>query len=471
MSTYHLRLEAINLDAFVYDTNLVSTVRGGGLLLLGATRAVQTRFPDLQPITTGASAGLYAVEAPDDRAAAALRDDVQTFLRTDADLRHATFAVDVVPGDDFATSREALLALNRWRQWRQPTVAIPSSEGSGACRVDGVRPVSDEAIPRGSDKPRPASVSVYRRWRFGVEQKQAFYRQQADVEARFTVDFDELSHDPARGNLHGKLAVIYADGNHFGRIQRDECRTPEGQREFDVYVKGRRRAWLSAFLTAAQAPGSGFHTSEGALRVETLLWGGDELLLVVPAWKGWWTLGHFFEHVAGWSLFGRRLTHAAGLVFCHHNAPIRRIKALAEALAGSVKRQPGGRDDNRFAYQVLESFDHIAGDVDEFRGRRWQLPEELTLAGHDMRTVAQEVCALQAAEFPRSKLHAIAHKLAGARHDAERAQAREWIEATLASRPAARAPVEALRASFGGRDESAVTWLHVAELWDYLTVS
>jgi hypothetical protein len=42
MSTYHLRLEAVNLDAFVYDTNLLSAVRGGGLLLLRATRDVQS---------------------------------------------------------------------------------------------------------------------------------------------------------------------------------------------------------------------------------------------------------------------------------------------------------------------------------------------------------------------------------------------------------------------------------------------
>ena len=34
--------------------------------------------------------------------------------------------------------------------------------------------------------------------------------------------------------------------------------------------------------------------ADGTLRIETLLWGGDDLLWVVPAWKGIETLVHFF---------------------------------------------------------------------------------------------------------------------------------------------------------------------------------
>ena len=36
MSTYYLRIEAVNFDAFLGDTHDLSTVRGGGLLLLEA---------------------------------------------------------------------------------------------------------------------------------------------------------------------------------------------------------------------------------------------------------------------------------------------------------------------------------------------------------------------------------------------------------------------------------------------------
>lgn len=474
MNTYHLRLEAVNLDAFIHDTNLLSAIRGGGLLLLRATDRVRARFPDLKPITTGASTGVFEVSAADDRAAAKMRDDVDDFLRTDERLRHATFVVDVVRAGDYGTSREALRALNRWRQWRRPTVALPSTPtaGHGVCRVDGVRPASAEKVRKGTDEPLAASKSVYLRWEHGKREKQAFYKEETGVDARFTNDFDELANDGRRGNLDGKMAVIYADGNAFGQIQRRHCTTTAKQREFDGYVKDKRRAWLRAFLERAQVQGSGFHRGD-ELRIETLLWGGDEMLLVVPAWRGWWTLAFFFEQSADWQIFDQRLTHAAGLVFCHHNAPIRRVRALAKKLADLVKDQ-AGRDESRCTYQVLESFDHVGRDPDEFRRSRWPRTNELILAGRDMPAVRDHVKPLASEEFPRSKLHAIAKTLARdavgpAPADGERIAS--WIEQACAGRPKSKEALMALGACFPGEDAGTVKWLHVAELWDYLTAA
>ncbi len=473
MNKYRLRLEAVNLAAFIDDTNLLSTVRGGGLLLLGATAQVQARYPALEPVTTGASAGVFEFDAPDDSAAARMRDDVDDALRQDDALRHATFVVDVVPASDYADNREELLALNRWRQWRRPTLAFPSTldDKRWPCHVDGVRPAGAGLVPRRSDhRPWPASVSVHQRWTYGKDQKQAFYRTHAGVEALFTNDFDELSGDPERGDLDGKMAVIYVDGNSFGDVQRRHCASVDTQREWDHYIKEQRRQWLRAFLEQAQADGPGFHTKQRALRIETLLWGGDELMLVVPAWRGWWTLASFFEHGAGWQVFGERLTHAAGLVFCHYKAPIRRVKALARELAETVKAE-GGRDENRFAYLVLESFDHVGRDLEGFLVRRWPRLTEWILAGESMQELANQVRALEAAEFPRSKLYAIAKAIAadGGTSERGRAQAQRWIDQAVQSHPASQQAVHRLLTLIRGEHDSAVTWLHVAELWDYLT--
>ncbi len=105
------------------------------------------------------------------------------------------------------------------------------------------------------------------------------------------------------------------------------------------------------FLHALSAKPS---TRDAVLRLETLQWGGDESLLVVPAWIGMDLLQHFFHHTKSW----KPLTHAAGIVFCSAKSPIRQIQALARELAESVKNSKGGRDDNFFDYMVLESVDY-----------------------------------------------------------------------------------------------------------------
>ena len=77
------------------------------------------------------------------------------------------------------------------------------------------------------------------------------------------------------------------------------------------------------------------------VRIETLLWGGDELIWVVPAWCGMEAVQFFFDNTntkdAVWEVNGRRLTHAAGVVFCSCRAPIRSVVKLAKELAESVK--------------------------------------------------------------------------------------------------------------------------------------
>ncbi len=100
--------------------------------------------------------------------------------------------------------------------------------------------------------------------------------------------------------------------------------------------------------------------------METLLWGGDEIVWVTPAWRGWRLLTMFYESAKAWQLLGKSVTHSAGLVFCHHKAPIHEIVHLAKELNGMVKEK-GRRQKarNLFAYQVLESFDHIGRALDD----------------------------------------------------------------------------------------------------------
>jgi hypothetical protein len=252
---------------------------------------------------------------------------------------------------------------------------------------------------------------------------------------------------------------VYADGNDFGKRQREECITPELQTKFDVELKEHRRNFLKSLLEKEV-----FHRSDwlrktvnapDVYRMETLLWGGDEFLLIVPAWKGWTTLQLFFDYAKDWKLLGKDVTHAAGLVFCHHTAPISRMATLVRKLCESAKKVDKNR--NLFGYQALESFDVLPNDFHEYR--KQLAPnckvDSLSIDGTKMKAIADRMSVLKDTDFPRRKLFALAR---GAQGEDEK---NDFLTGL---------PQE-------GRDalnelakllSTEALWYHVAELWDYV---
>ncbi len=409
---YLLRVEAVNFDSFIYDTQHLHTIRGGGLLLLEVPETLCEEFPALKGIAHGASAGLYAFEAPDESRADALRNDIASFLQTDWRLRHATFVVDVQPrSEDFVADLESVTAKNRWRQWSQLTVTIPMPPiGKEICEIDHLRPASGEKELVKGEK-RAVSESVRVRLKHGRDQKNRFYEQESGLRglARFVRDFDDLTFGPERHNLHHKMAVIYIDGNSFGKIRGLLCGNLEPLSSFSQLIRGVHQGALTTLL-AEMRHDLGFQ-NRGEFRLETLLWGGDEVIWVAPAWRGWAVLRHFFEQVSDCSFGGEPetvpLTYSAGMVFCHHNAPIHRIVRLAKDLAESAKRRnhheasesavPEEPQEQRekeiqalrqyqhwFEYAVLESFDHVGLDLAAYRTRRYRREWPCALLGSRM---------------------------------------------------------------------------------------
>lgn len=488
-ASLYVRLEGVNLANFVEDVHDLSTIRGGSFLLLEAVEKVRERF-QLTAISTGASSGLFAVPGGGD--AATLRQEIEEFLHEDKDLRHATFVVDVCR-DEFPAAREALLAMNRWRQFQQPTVAVPSTPFHpvrNECAFDHVRPAVATIPVKKDDQPRPASASVKARRDFGRNRKTSFYAQElrkleepaagALLErvtgTQFVMDIEALAADEDRGSLEGKIAVVYFDGNRFGSIQK----TCAGEAElalFDRTLKTDRQRALAVLLQDAFDRPDGWWTADGELRLETLLWGGDELIWVVPAWKGWEVVSLFYGASLSWSFQERPLTHAGGIVFCHSSAPIHRMNKIAKDLANSCKAviarsEPpdthAGRD--LFAYQVLESFDEIGPDFDGFRAARHPGADaaDLVLRAQGMGMVAVHFDAVRRA-LPRSKLHEVLFALRDGR------DASALIDSIVAEMgDDARAALHELFRFFRkGAAEGdpwtayAPAWLHIAELWDY----
>src|SRR5258708_1534587 len=123
MAPYYLRMEGVNICNFIDDTADLSTIRGGSFLLRSATRSLGSL--GLTSVSTGASAGIFLFQAEDDHAAQKISQNVRDHLRNTAGLAHATIVVDFIAKSehDFLWHREALLAKNRCRQMRSPSVA------------------------------------------------------------------------------------------------------------------------------------------------------------------------------------------------------------------------------------------------------------------------------------------------------------------------------------------------------------
>lgn len=476
-SEYLLHVEAVNLAAFIDDTHELSTIRGGSLMLLSAVSELHVKIPTLRRIASGASAGLFSFGGDPD----AVMNQVRELLREEHP--HATFALAFLrASDNFQNDRAKLLAQIRRNQLRQPTVVFPGvTDTQKVCEIDHVRP--GVAWDKSTEPGRWLSASVDLRRRFGRSQRQAFYgrwtRDPDDPSDQgwtlpatlngFTNDLESLSKRVAPLKaLSQKMAVIYLDGNGFGKIQEQTIEERGDLERWDDDVQKKRRELLRSFLEkiAIDPHWQTGSAVERRIRLETLLWGGDDICWVVPAWKGWESLRYFFEVSKNWSFEGKDLTHAAGIVFCHHKAPIHTIRHETDLLVRLAKKRT--RDQSSFAYLVLESFDHVSGDPEAFWEKRlpkdWNATRGTVLAGEMKRF---EDLRLDLRDLPKLRLLQICrHLQAGQIGEAKKVAGRALLRLdglTPETRDWLTGPGESPMP-----DAAQAAWVHLAELWDYI---
>lgn len=471
MPLYRLRLEAVNLDPFIRDCKQLSVIRGAGLLLLDAPSLLAAGvLQGTELVTSGASMAVFEFEANNLAAAEARRDRAIQAVSQHPQLRHATFVVDVVPASaDFAGDRERLIALNRFRQMRSPRIAYCQAIEKQPCKIDGVRPAEiDEDFPDlGNVR---ISRSTHERREYGRTARQTFYGRVNAAEVPgapidipvFTDDFESLATRPHHP-LDRKIAVIHLDGNGFGKVQRECCKTVADQQAFDRLVQHGRLGWLKEHLRATSSEPAWLNGTK--YRMEILQWGGDEVTLVVPAWQGWSVLDGYFKASAAWLPFhGRKLTHAGGIVFCHHNTPIHSVTALVhDTLVERGPKKLTG-DGNFLTYQVLESFDTLGSDPDAARARYCPAgtrPAALCLKAEDMHVILSAFRSVRD-HVPRAKLHQVVHALLNA-EEPPSALVDDVQEG--AQRLAGPAEWDRLLLALNG---PPICWVHLLELWDYL---
>lgn len=506
MPKYYIHAEAFNLDHMVYDTHDISTIRGGSFILLDAIKRLPKVIPGrLEPIATAASKGVFAYEDPGDLAAQRT-GMAQEVLRTlhDTTGGHATFLVAVeeeIP-KDFPLVLARLEADVRRQQWRMPTIVVPDFDPTDQeCYLDGWRPgVKLYTVDRDVPEAKISASTHYRRQR-GRELKHTLFRElfepetteQDDVCAK---DLGQLATDSSKGILNGKIAFIHVDGNSFGRIRGEKCITPETRTAFDDCIQERREAFLADLRETAHTD-SDFRVraknGKDVLRLEVLLWGGDECTLIVPAWKGLEVLERFYRIADGLKFGDVPMTHRAAIIFCHSNAPILQIRLLADRLLGMTKKNITRQFEAAFATDpmlasmaqadrarqlewlsnaeygnaarclVLESFDMLRGSLEQFLKRYYGIvgTTGMLLYGHKMSELRDNLHTICEAA-PKGRVVEMARAIS----QGDAAGAKELRKRLLESvepdqRDAALAAIDSLTK---GNDAG---WYLLADLWDY----
>ena len=483
---YILRAEGMNIEATIYDTADLSTIRGSGLILLGAfdgrididkkgprfrklleesVRDTGDDSTSIEDISVGASTGVYLFEANDDARAAKILARVRRRVAEDEVLKYLAIRTVVVPvvdetrddaigravddetrddaigravddetrDDAIGPAVDDAVAAARFRQMTTATSVVPSATSSSVCSIDAVRPGdSTLLLPTGS---QPMSRSVEARRNRGKKMKRRLVKQViGDRVAAELLDDDEnpgASRDLTRlaswpGHpLDGKVAVIHGDGNKFSqlRLSLSARSSLVNLKTWDKTMDVLRRKILTAVVESATThvgkDVDSYRDREGDLRLEILLWGGDEMVIVVPAWWATRTLAAMVEALENFEppepdaadraksrssesnpssspWRGRKFTFSFGVALAHASAPIHRLTRIASTLVDEAKdRFDPSVPKNLLAYQVLETFDHVGLDFAHVRDKWRPSGTSMILTGDQIKSLDGTVKALK----------------------------------------------------------------------------
>jgi hypothetical protein len=268
------------------------------------------------------------------------------------------------------------------------------------CVIDRVRPRADNAWRSSPDggaplQDVPVSASVAARRTFGrTARRNVFYRLQADYENKkhsFSDSFEDIATSDLvstrAAGVEGRMAIISIDGNGFGKLRDKFIKADpaNGLGEFAREIDSGRRALLKSLTSACAhnaaflAPSTARNKKRGEapsnyiLRMETLMWGADEGLFVIPAWGVPVFLNAFHEAMqstAGTVMLPNKtaaegradianITYAVGVLICHYKTPIRMAKRIADDLRDCAKSRWGQLEGRRKALQSDAGTDSV----------------------------------------------------------------------------------------------------------------
>ena len=467
--TFLCAIEAVNLDNLFGDCQDLSTTRGGGLAVLEIAEEVAEKLK-CKLIASGSSKGLFDIEGTS-------AEEVEERVRNAATggiLRHATVMVAACLKEEAAFARQ-LAELNariRWSQMQAPSVVYPQLHGTLVCDIDRVRP----ALPRADlKKKRNQSDFTYDRRNLGRVKKQRLLLEilhGSDGDLDVVEDLNELSKDDDGrfGNLGDKIAVLRFDGNSFGAVA-EACDTEARYGLFAETTKQQQREYFRGLL-GAQEWWTGQETRKP--RIEIVVYGGDEVTFITPAWLGWKALTAFYQEARKWPPLklaeDHVLTYSAGVVFCHCKAPIHAVKQLASELCDQAKdkaKKELGEKGSFAAYQVLESFDSVGQDLESFLGQRYRhTGRRGAFLGLDEMEMLERNMDYWHATLSRRKLHTTVQNLMKGKGEDLEKTIKSLVDSKSADSAGVAGTLRELYAILGN-----AAFLHILELWDYAGVT
>lgn len=380
-----------------------------------------------------------------------------------SDLRYFRFAYACCAPPSASGLADILAMLYSRQRTRQlqdltvaladPVVPIQAAQRAFCSYTLGRLPAAPD-----SREQQPISASARARRSEGREQKQRFYERQlrksaaaaealADtsghaeltkaaewLEGRdfvFANDFGAIVADPEPArplppNARNKLAVIFFDGNGFSDKRRRRSELPAFDQAFGEYrrfclaLERNGGLILAALLPwLAERPAfNGVKDGQRYLRFETLLFGGDDICFVAPAWGAFALMGRLQEVFSNLRAPSRNsdesLTFKAGMVLASHKAPIRTLRNLASNLAYAAKATSGAR--NIVQVAALEGVDPVEAEIKQSRMELFgdSCPAAaFGLEGKDWEKIRETIDAINA-KVGRSQLH---RWFAKARHE------------------------------------------------------
>jgi len=139
--------------------------------------------------------------------------------------------------------------------------------------------------------------------------------------------------------------------------------------DFDKALHNARQGFLAETMALYKKNPEALQTPEKKWRLEILLWGGDEIMLIVPAWAGFAVLHTFYQAMSEFKE-KYKISHAGGLIFCKHNTPIQRLVPLAQELAETAKSF--SRSDDYYFPLLLESEDYPVKGLTDYWNIHYQ---------------------------------------------------------------------------------------------------
>lgn len=453
--------EAVNLTNLVEDCEDLSTTRGGGLAVLEIGKVADDlgRIARTESIVRGASKGLIYIEASNPKEAKGL---VRLALAKLPVLKHATVMVEAceAPADSkFDEACAKLDAQIRWSQMRSPSVVFPATGGSRVCEIDKVRPTTgklSEFTEARKAYGRNAKIGLLQRilgdavsWEFDV-----------------VSDLNELA-DGGHGNAANKIAVLHFDGKGFGdKMRAARKRGPDGLRAFDAAARKKPEDFFRDLVLNGDRSEWWTGDSPPKLRLEIVVYGGDEVVFIVPAWLGWTAMREFFRQAKE----NGEDRYRAGMVICHAKAPIHAIRKLAGNLSSWAKEHRKGAPGSDAVCQVLESFDAVGRDLTKFMEERYPaVTAEVSAGGailetEDVNLIADNMSHWRAS-ISKRQLYKLVLALQG---DHREKTDGTTIPGLIESSGAPKSVLDSLETLHKRLGRAA--FLHVLELWDYVEV-